>query len=194
MKKCALTLMAALAVAFTATAAHADMTYAPFLFTAYDNEGLPIENGTYAMVLDLDGNGWNGLSYLAQSDSVPNDLSWLWDDNDLLMDRGAITDGSAYPFTVLSSNAIPADYSANEDEYYLLWFDVAFDPEADGPGAGVYYGAESLGTVGTDPGDYTPFAMGGNANLMTTAVPEPISALLMVLGAGLMGLKRRFNA
>lgn len=170
----------------------ADMTYAPFLFDGYDENGDPIENGTYTMIIDLDGDGWDGVSYLEQGPAdAANDLSWLWDSDDFLMDIGQIEDGEAFPFSTIPTADIPAGYDAEVDQYYLFWFNTPFDVAAGGPGQGIYYGAESLGTVGTDPGNYGPFALGGDATLQTTVVPEPISATLALMGGGAMFLRRR---
>ncbi len=196
MKKLSLTI-AILAVLLTAGSARADMTYAPFLFGgALDHAGAPISNGTYSMVIDLDGDGWNGQSYLSQALNPNNASGFLWDLDDLLMDVGSITDGDVFPSRTILTSEIPASYNANVDQYYLFWFDKAFNAADSGPGAGVYYGAESLGTVGTNPGDYTPFANGGIAQfqtLGTQVVPEPISTTLALLGGGAMFLRRKLN-
>ncbi|MBN1256985.1 MAG: PEP-CTERM sorting domain-containing protein [Planctomycetes bacterium] len=184
-----------IAIAMLTAAVQADMTYAPFMFDAYDALGNPIADGTYLMVLDLDNDGWGSFGYLDQAlagPGVDNASSWLWDNDDLIMDRGQIINGEAFPFATIPTATIPGTYSANVDEYYLLWLDLAFDPAALAPGANVHYGAESLGVVGTDPGDYGPFPMGGNANLVTVqAVPEPASTMLFLVGSGLFFALRR---
>jgi hypothetical protein len=196
MKKFVLAL-ALLGVGLMAVPAHADMTYTPFLFDGKDANGNAIANGTYAMILDLDGDGFNGNSYLSISSAFDNSQSWLWDQDDLLMDIGQITDGAAFPFSKITTDQIPSTYTPNSDQYYLLWFDTAFQTGSTGPGTGVNYGAESLGTVGTNPGDYTPFAVGGLASLKTfgstTTVPEPVSIVLALIGGGAMALRRRFG-
>lgn len=194
MKKFLLTLML---VAGLSGAANADMSYAPFLFDARDAAGNAITDGTYAMVIDLDGDGFNGNSYLSMTSGFDNSQAWRWDNDDFLMDVGQITDGSAFPFATIATADIPAAYTPNVDQYYLFWFDTAFQTGAAGPGMGVDYGVESLGTVGTNPGDYTPFAVGGLASLrtfgQTTNVPEPVSSVLALLGGGAMALRRRFS-
>ncbi|MEI7837770.1 MAG: Ig-like domain-containing protein, partial [Planctomycetota bacterium] len=151
-----------------------DMSYAPFMFNALNATDAPIADGTYVMALDLDGNGWQGNSYTAQSSGTDNASSWLWDANDMLMDRGQILNGEAYPFATISTAQKPATYTATVDHYYILWFDTPYSAGAAGPGAGVHYGAEDLGTVGTDPGDYNTFPAGGNASLTTVAALDSV--------------------
>ncbi|MEI7835074.1 MAG: PEP-CTERM sorting domain-containing protein [Planctomycetota bacterium] len=196
-------LIATLTVALLAVSAQADMSYAPFMFNALNASGDPIANGTYVMVLDLNGDGFGGKSYLSQAPAGTNNASaWLWDSNDLLMDRGAIGslgavaaditaqgDGECYPSWRIVTSAIPASYTANVDHFYLLWFNTPFNASATGPGNNVAYGAEDLGTVGIDPGAYDQFPNGGNATLHT--VPEPVSAVILLVGGGLLAARRR---
>ncbi len=168
-------------VGAAAMTAQADMTYSPFMYNALDASGNAIANGTYLLVLDLNGNGWQGTGYTAQSSGAANSSNWLWDPCDYIMDRGAIGEfnnsggyaGECYPFDTIKTSQIPAGYTANVDHYYLLWFDTPYNASATGPGAGVHYGAEDLGVVGTDPGDYTTFPNGGNASLITIAGAMP---------------------
>lgn len=160
-----LTLCAILAMA---AIGRADMTYAPFLIGAgNDAAGVPIANGTYVMVADLDGDGFNGTPYTGQSAGTDNSGAWLWDADDLLMARGQIVDGTAYPFYQVATADIPAGYTAGVDRYYVLWFVKAYNAADAGPGVGVAYGVENLGPVGSNPGDYTPFLTGGSAVLTT---------------------------
>lgn len=181
------------AIALMAVATQADMTYSPFAFGVLnDASGNVINDGTYVMVLDLDGDGWNGTDYLTQSPGGDNASSWLWDADDVLMDRGQITAGDAFPFWTVSTASIPAGYTANVDNYYVMWFDTAYNIADVGPGAGINYGAENMGAVGTDPGDYTPFMVGGSATLQT--IPEPATALLVAIGGGMAyALRRKQN-
>lgn len=182
-------LLVTLTVALAVATAQADMTYAPFMFNALNASGSPIANGTYVMVLDLNGDGFGGKNYLAQASSGNNATTWMWDSNDMLMDRGQITNGECYPFSTIATAAIPASYTPNVDHYYLLWFNTPYSATATGPGVNVAYGAEDLGTVGTNPGDYNPFPNGGNAALHT--VPEPVSAVILLVGGGLLAARRR---
>jgi hypothetical protein len=178
------------AIALLAFTTRADMTYSPFAFGVLnDASGNVIKDGTYVMVLDLDGDGWNGNGYLSQSAGDDNASSWLWDADDFLMERGQITDGDAFPFWTVSTANIPAGFTANVDNYYVLWFDTPYDALAAGPGVGINYGAENLGAVGADPGDYGPFLTGGSATFQT--IPEPATAMLAVIGGGLAYFVRR---
>ncbi len=146
----------------------ADMTYAPMIFgTAMDASGNPLADGTYVMVADLDGDGWDGVDYDAQSGGADNATSWLWDADDMLMDRGQVTGGQVYPLRTIATADVPATWDPGVDEYYVLWFDVAYDVGATGPGSGVDYGVDLAGAVGTDPGNYGPILDGGLATLST---------------------------
>jgi hypothetical protein len=187
-------LIITVAVGLLAGIAQAEMTYSSFMFgSALNASGAPITDGTYVMVLDLNGNGFNGSpSYLTQATSGNNASSWAWDGtNDMVMDRGPIVGGEAYPTRIIEPAEIPGTYNANVDHYYVLWFDTPYNPAAAGPGANVHYGVEDLGTVGTDPGTYTTYPDGGNATLVTTAVPEPVSASLLLVGGCFLSLRRR---
>ncbi|MBN1587108.1 MAG: hypothetical protein JW937_06740 [Candidatus Omnitrophica bacterium] len=203
MKNLMVIALLASALMLTGTA-YANVTYEVGVETAFDASGDPIIDGTYAMVLDRDNDGWNGNSYLTQSPGDANGFSWLWDSDDYLMDYGQVGDigfplpGFATPNAAYTTGAdaaaggFPAGYDAGVDQYYLLWFDKPFDVASAGPGGNVDYGAELLGFAGQDPGTYTPTFIGGNAYL-TTVVPEPISAALALIGAGAMITRRRWK-
>lgn len=160
--------LAAVLFAVLAAGARADVSYAPFALNCLDDQGNPIFNGTAVIVLDLDGDGWNGHSYISQAPQGTNNAaSWLWDNDDMLMARVQVNDGLATPSATIATANIPATYSAGVDHYYLLWFNVQYDVADPGPGAGVRYGAEDLGTVGADPGSYPSFPGGGQTTLST---------------------------
>jgi len=175
-------------IALAAISADASMTYSPFLFDGYDASGSAIVDGTFVMVLDVDGDGWDGLSYDSQALSGDNSSSWLWDADDYLMNRGEIVNGEAFPFSTFTAASV-AGYDANVDHYYVMWFDTAYNISDAGPGVGVDYGVEDLGAVGTDPGNYGEFLTGGNATYQT--VPEPATALLLLIGGGCAWAGRR---
>lgn len=194
MKKTIITMMMLMAMALMTVPAQADVAYAPFLFTGNDAAGNPIVDGSYSLILDLDGDGWDGNSYTSMSLGAANDLNWLWDSDDLLLDRGQVSAGTAFPFTNTVSISTQG-YDAGVDQWFLLWFDTPYDVSAAGPGSGVDYGVELMGVAGNDGDTLSPFAVGGSAvfqTLGTTVVPEPISALLALIGGGAMALRRRF--
>jgi hypothetical protein len=179
------------AIALMAVVARADLAYMPSaLGVLNDAAGNPLSDGTFLMVLDLDGSGFD-------FNNLSGD-SWVFDANDVIMDRGAIgptkgvdfeLEGDAFPVWTVSTANIPAGYTANVDQYYVFWFDKSYDVADLGPGAGVHFGVENLGTVGTDPGTYTPDLVGGNAQYQT--VPEPATALLIAIGGGMAYVLRR---
>lgn len=199
MKRTIIALMT-LALMMSAVAASADVAYQPaigFNDTANDQGGNPIANGTYAMVLDIDGDGWQGNPYVGQSAGMVNDFGWLWDPQDILMDRGQIADGFAFPsynYTGDPTSTIPG-YNAGVDNWYLLWFATPYLELAAGPGAGIWYGAELMGQAAPNGFTLTPDALGGNAMFQTVGagmpVPEPISCVLGLIGGGAMFLRRR---
>lgn len=189
-----------MALASMAAGAKANLSYMPSAIGVLnDASGNAMDNGTFVLVLDRDNDGWNGASYLTQaSNPKDNASSWLWDADDFIMARGAVGSvkgvngeyaGDAFPSWTVSTANIPAGYTAGVDNYYMLWFDKSYNVADVGPGAGVHYGVEDLGKVGTDPGTYTPDLVGGNANLQT--VPEPATALLALIGGGMAYALRR---
>lgn len=198
MRKLAI-LAAIAAIALTAVPAQAEMTYSPFLFDAFDASGSPIVDGTYMMIMDLNDNGWQGFSYLSQgAGSADNALSWLWDSGDYLMGRGQITNGEAFPVVKFNASDVPG-YSIGA-KYYMLWFDKPYSEADAGPGMDINYGVSNIdGLTGnvlqaiSDPGDDGPWIFGSAANLTTTTVPEPIAGVLMLIGAGMLGMRRRFD-
>jgi hypothetical protein len=176
--------------------AYADVTYAPFGVNFRNAAGELIVDGTYALIGDLDNDGWGlpPLSYDAQSPGEPfgpqdNSSDWLWDSDDWLMDLGQIVNGVATPLVPVATDDLPAGYTPGVDEYHFLWFDLPYGQTS--PGYRTWYGAELLGTLGNDPGDYSPDVTGGNTTL-TTVIPEPTTALLAILGGtALLGRRRR---
>lgn len=188
-------LMAAVALTFVASLARAEVAYFPEIYTAMNKAGIEIANGTYALLIDLDGDGWNGQSYLAQAlAGSDNSSSWLWDSNDLLLDVGQIDSGMAFP---VGRTNIVDGYDVDVDDYYLFWFDVAYNAAMTAPGIGIDYGVELLGKVAADGSTMTPEAFGGIAafqTLGTQVVPEPVSTVLMLIGGGAMAFRRRFFA
>lgn len=174
----------ALSVLLASLGAHAAVTHTPFVLGAVNDASGNLLDGTLVMVADLDGSGWDYLN----DDNGPAD-TWLWDSNDLLMDRTDVNAGNAVP---AQSNYIPGpEYDAGVDHYYIVWFDTPFVPGAAGPGHGIAYGAYDVGTVGVDPGTYTPvITSAGNATMTTEAIPEPSTVVLSLLGLALVARRR----
>jgi hypothetical protein len=166
-KKFKLASMLLALTAMTGAAEAATIAYFPFLFTGADAGGTLIEDGSYAVVIDMDGDGADGNPYTsAAPGAFDNYSNWLWDADDILLDRGpvGIVNGEAgWAFPIGNTNTSATD----NKNWYILWFDVAFDGGAAGPGQGVDYGAEDLGTIPSTDATLTPFAIGGNANLTT---------------------------
>jgi len=200
MKK-AIVIMMMLALTFGAASARADVAYQPALGLvdpAMNNLNQIIADGTYVMVLDRDNDGWGGVPYVGQA-SAPffNDATWLWDADDLLMDIGQISDGVAFPtYNVVGDPAATIPNYSTNDHWYVLWFDKAFNAADVGPGAGVWYGAENMGTAAPNGFTLTPDANGGAALFQTVGagqpIPEPVSTVLALIGGGAMVLRRRF--
>lgn len=206
------TLVAMVAVAMLATAANADVYYGVWMFDngagtgARDAAGdtMAEGDGTWVLAIDLDGDGWDGLDYTEQATSEDNYSSWLWDAEDWILGRGPVADSSAGMFAgeifaegTMTSAEIDGltdgrSYDKDVDAYYILWFDVAYDAGAAGPGENVAYGAEYCNTLVGDGFNGDAFPVGGNANLTTT--PEPATLALMLLGGGLVALRRRRHA
>jgi hypothetical protein len=202
-----------LGVLLMASPAFADVSFQPGVFERRDENGAPIQDGTFTMILDLDGDGWNGNSYLA-APVADNSMSWLWDNDDFLLlqdnnldsmftdPTGPISNGTAFPSTILFGDPTQTIPGYNPgDAWYFFWFNTPFNPGAAGPGGGVSYGVEqfkdaqgSFVGAGNNGDTLTPFAsLPANATLTTTVIPEPFSAALLLLGGAAMGIRRRFK-
>lgn len=182
--------------------AYANVSFGPTVLGAGDATNSSISNGTALMLIDLDDDGWDGTPYTAQSMGVNNSTSWLWDEDDMLLDMTSI--GVAYStpglvddlfanISVFDSNGDPTIASWTGSDWYVGWFDVAYDASAIGPGAGVDYGFLNMGDVSSADGQtLSPIIMAaGPATLHT--VPEPIAYILMMIGGGMVGIRRRFS-
>jgi hypothetical protein len=183
------------AVATMTTASQAAViAYFPFLFTGADAGNNLIEDGTYLIVVDIDGDGYNGVSYTSQAPAnVDNYSSWQWDAQDLYLDFGPVGTVNGEPgwaFPIGASNVNATD----NKNWYLLYFDLAFNPGSTGPGPGVNYAAEDLGVIPSTDATLTPFANGGPTLLTTNTpapvIPEPASALLALVGVGALARRR----
>jgi hypothetical protein len=183
-------------LAMAAAAAQANIAYTPDIgldptgigSSAENAAGVPLAHGTYLLVLDLNNNG----SQDAFTKTGGSATSWLWDSGDLILDRGDI--GAAYGPGIAfpSANINPASYAPNfstSDHVYMLWFDTAYNAAATGPGAGVHYGVEDLGTTPADGGTLTTDAVGGAATFVTA--PEPATLVLLAVGGAISLIRRR---
>ncbi len=154
----------------------------------------PVSQGTVITVIDLNNDGWLGNSYTAApSGGRVNANSWLWDPNDVIIGRFAF--GGTNPQSA-STNGTNVDglanYTPGVDRWYTIWFDVPFSSGALGPGANVSYFVKDNGFVPATGGSATGSITStvGPMNL-TTVIPEPTSALLLLAGSGLLIARRR---
>jgi hypothetical protein len=198
-----------------AVAANADVTYGPTIYGASNSVGVPIIDGTWALILDVTGDGWKGHSYTAQAPAgAGNSASWLWDSNDVLLEKGVVgdsTDPNAYPGDITSAfvnvsaiaNGQPSEvvvpgFVANVSHAYLIWSPVSENATA--PGVGAQYGVMDVGVAAHDGDVLSPiidtsvpgFESAANATFLTTApVPEPTTLLLLAVGGGVAAAIRR---
>ncbi|MFW5894001.1 MAG: putative Ig domain-containing protein, partial [Verrucomicrobiota bacterium] len=150
-----------------ASATMATVTYEPtWDGNLADSEGEAIADGTLVLVLDLDGDGNDGVPYA--SDNLSGD-TWQWDADDYILDRTKVGNplpGWSFPSDILDIYSVD-DYTAGEDVWYAIWFDTPFDEDADAPGSGVAYGVEEMGVAGNDGWTLTPSGEGGTAEFTT---------------------------
>jgi len=168
------------AIAAMAGAVSASVSYTPFLLNGNDALNAPITDGTFVMVFDVDGDGFDFNNIVADS--------WEFDSDDYLMQRGQINDGVAFPAHNFFIADVPG-YDAGVDNYYVFWFDTAYNAGATGAGENVDFGVELLGPAVSDGGTSSPFLTGGATTYQS--VPEPATALLLAIGAGCAWAGRR---
>jgi len=144
----------------------ASVTYSPFFVGVNDVGGTPIADGTAYLIIDIDGDGFDGASYL--NDPLPGD-TFLPDPDDVLIGTAIgtaaqIIDGDAAPLALFQVDDI-AGYQPGL-QFFGVWFDVPFgDTE---PGIGAEYGIEDAGLTVSDGGTATPVFF-GNATMTTVS-------------------------
>ncbi len=126
------------------------------------------------------------------------------------------TDDGAGPGTIFTAlKDLPYAGLIQGAELWLVWYDLAFNPLATGPGDGVafntYHNPVADPIIGSDPWlvpadgalitlNFLSSDFGGSApssafattqSTATSAIPEPASALLGLAGLGLLARRRR---
>ena len=173
----------------------------------YKHNGSTIlpENSTVVLLCDANGDGsLDNLSSLTNATTA-----WTVDPNDVVLGRWAFNYNLD---TGLGSDAITFDYTgavSTGDKMAFVWYDKSYSAGDAGPGQGIYFGAFStagaisgsdLGWSVPSDGTYTlnfatqnaggdSLESAGVASLQT--IPEPASAVLALLGAGLVYVVRR---
>ena len=200
--KTALKLFVVAAVVAAGASAKAQLAnYSPFTFDAQDMMGNLIEDGTFAVVIDLDGDGWgSGGDYLAQGNALlgdNNSLGFLWDADDLLVEVGPVGNAQGAPgfaFALTDVLTTTPGYDTNVDRVYFLWFELTFGQALT---AGVKYGAELLPTLAVPTGGtHSDQAAGGPTFLTTVApssevIPAPAALPAGLVLMGLIAARRR---
>lgn len=195
------------ALAFSALLAQASIT---FNFTEgylYKNDGttpLPA-NSTITLLLDANNNG-----SLIGSSLTNATTSWTADAGDVVLDRWAFNYNLD---TGLGSDSPSYTYGGSVtagQKIMLVWYDKAYSAGDVGPGEGVHFGTFRTDSAisGSDSGWVIP-ADGAavNVNFLTAAaggdslesagtanfqtIPEPASAVLALMGAGVVYVARR---
>ena len=194
MKKLLIPIIMIMITLMAAPAFAAQVTFSSALLSMTDTFGDPL-NGSYAFVIDTDDDGWNGNSYLSSAVSpiADNYSSWLWDSDDYLLDVGDITFGMGFPDAPNVEVSTIPNYTVGDDEVYVLWFDKPYDSGLAGPGSNVAYDAAFVGLTIAEGGFTSQVFAPGNPGLVTGVAPEPVSSVLMLVGASAMGLRRRFK-
>jgi hypothetical protein len=177
-----------------AAAAPAAVSFQPPLLFAGDASGTAVADGTYVLFIDTAGDELAGAPYLSTPlDPGPYGDPWEWDDDDHILDVGAVVAGQAAPnVSNILISSIPG-YSVGVDHCWLAVFDLPYNAANDYPGGPVDYGMIDLGVVPGDGGTLSTPAFLTNMTLETLPIPEPASLVLLGLG-GLMLLNRRRSA
>jgi hypothetical protein len=171
----------------------------------YENDGsTPLSAGS-TIVLLADANN-NGFGDLTQATSA-----WTADAGDVIIGRYALDadNGAGSDLEALSFSLTGGIDTG--DPLMLVWYDTPYSAEAAGPGENVHFGTfrSDIADLDGSHRDWTVGADGGgyNLNFLTTSaggsnpesagmasfqtIPEPATALLAFIGAGLAWASRR---
>ncbi len=201
MKK--MVIMAALAFSALLTQASITFNFAEGYLYKHDGSTVLPENSTIVLLLDANNNGSFG-------DLTQATTSWTADAGDVVLDRWAFNYNYDTGFGSDSpSYTYGGDVIAGK-QLKLVWYDKTYSAGDAGPGEGVDFGMfrTDSALTGSDTGWFVPadgntialsfltanaggdsLESAGTANFQT--IPEPASAVLALLGAGMVYVVRR---
>lgn len=192
-------------VAFGAAVAQANVTLSMFNGYFYENDGTtPLSlDSTIVMLCDADGDGFGDLTQAT--------TSWIADVDDVVVGRWNLNEnaaGAGSSFDFFSFDL--AGTVGTGDKLMLVWYDKTYGVGDAGPGEGVHFGTFRTDDAisFSDSGWFAPadgaainlnFATvsAGGDSLDSTGiasyqtVPEPASAVLALLGGGMVYAARR---
>ncbi len=175
-------LFATLVCAFAIGSANASVTFGPTVLDALDAGGAPIADGTTVQVLDIEG---DGIGTLNATDWTTTDADDVILQDDFSGGVGSqFAGGFAFPFTVVDFSALNPSTAL-----YVVTLDVPFSAGASGPGASIPYVSNFVGSGFADGNTISDIVVAGQVS--ETTIPEPASAALALIGAGLLFVRRR---
>jgi hypothetical protein len=164
--------------------------------TDQNDATISVADGFYMLVADVDGDGLDGWNF--DTDQISFSDSLVLDDDVVLYQGGYSFDDAA-----LSPNSQESYLGViGGEQYYVIWGSVGSSATA--LGEGNWFGAYSIddNVIWEVPatGTVAPFISDANAVAVSSlygyaqSVPEPASALLVLLGGGMVyALRRRGN-